>query len=109
MNIQLGAWYWSSLIKKVKYPELALAAYNGGLDNVQRWKNKWAGASNDLEMFVADIGFDETKRYVMAVFAAHAAYAQIETGSEKPQAGLGNARDSHSDSSLAAPGFTKYP
>jgi hypothetical protein len=29
---------------------------------------------DDLDMFVADIGFAETKKYVMAVFGARAAY-----------------------------------
>ncbi len=72
LNIQLGAHHWSSLLEKLKVPEMALAAYNGGLDNVLRWKGKSGG--NDVELFVADIGFIETKRYVMSVFAARAAY-----------------------------------
>jgi soluble lytic murein transglycosylase-like protein len=77
VNIQMGAQLWSSLIEKLKYPEMALAAYNGGLDNVERWRNKWADASDDLELFVADIGFVETKRYVMAAFGAYAAYESL--------------------------------
>jgi hypothetical protein len=31
-----------------------------------------------MDLFVADIGFVETKMYVMAVFAAHAAYAKLQ-------------------------------
>ena len=76
--IRAGAQYWSSLLEKLKSPELALAAYNGGLDNVERWKSKWPGAGDDTDLFVADIGFVETKTYVMAVFAAHAAYAKLQ-------------------------------
>ena len=72
-SIQLGARYWSTLMDQLKSPELALAAYNGGPDNVARWMKK----SSDPELFVADIGFVETKKYVMAVFAARAAYASI--------------------------------
>jgi tetratricopeptide (TPR) repeat protein len=75
--IQLGARYWSSLMDEFKNPEMALAAYNGGPDNVRRWKNKWPDAPDDSELFVADIGFIETKRYVMAVFEARAAYGSI--------------------------------
>ena len=52
---------------------MALAAYNGGIDNVERWKSK----SSDLDLFVADIGFVETKKYVMSVFAARAAYGSL--------------------------------
>ena len=74
INIRMGARLWSSLIEKLKYPEMALAAYNGGPTNVERWKNKGMTSPDDLDMFVADIGFAETKRYVMAVFAARAAY-----------------------------------
>jgi soluble lytic murein transglycosylase len=76
--IPMGAYYFDSLMKKLKHPAMALAAYNGGLTNVNRWKGKWPGAAaDDLELFVADIGFIETKRYVMAVFAARAAYEEL--------------------------------
>ena len=78
VNIRAGAQYWSSLLDQLKSPEMALAAYNGGVDNVQRWKNKWPGAGDDTDLFVADIGFVETKTYVMAVVAAHAAYAKLQ-------------------------------
>jgi soluble lytic murein transglycosylase-like protein/TolA-binding protein len=74
INIRMGARLWSSLIDKLKYPEMALAAYNGGPTNVERWKNKGMTSPDDLDMFVADIGFAETKKYVMAVFGARAAY-----------------------------------
>ncbi len=70
-SIQLGARYWSMLVTQLNSPEMALAAYNGGPDNVEKWRNK----SSDPELFVADIGFVETKKYVLSVFAARAAYA----------------------------------
>jgi len=73
VNIRLGAAYWSSLMQQLKSPEMALAAYNGGPDNVARWRAK----SADPELFVSDIGFTETKKYVMLVYAAHAAYASL--------------------------------
>jgi soluble lytic murein transglycosylase len=75
--IPMGAYYWGSLLKEVKHPVMALAAYNGGLNNVERWKDKWPAAAGDLDLFVADIGFIETKRYVMAVFGARAAYGSL--------------------------------
>jgi soluble lytic murein transglycosylase len=74
VSIQLGAAYWAYLMDKFKSPELALAAYNGGPDNVERWVNK----SSDPELFVSDIGFVETKKYVMSVFTAHAAYVALQ-------------------------------
>ena len=73
-SIRLGAAYWAELMDQFKLPELALAAYNGGPDNVRRWRAKLPNA--DVEFFVSDIGFQETKRYVQFVFGARAAYAR---------------------------------
>ena len=73
ISIQLGARYWATLLDQLKSPEMALAAYNGGIDNVEKWKNK----ASDPDLFVADIGFSETKRYVLAVFAARGAYESL--------------------------------
>jgi tetratricopeptide (TPR) repeat protein len=75
VNIPMGAHYWASLLDEFKDPVLALAAYNGGPDNVRRWKSKWPSGDDDL--FVADIGFAETKKYVMAVYGARATYAAL--------------------------------
>src|SRR5439155_3081228 len=47
INIRMGARLWSSLIEKLKYPEMALAAYNGGPTNVERWKNKGMTSPDD--------------------------------------------------------------
>jgi soluble lytic murein transglycosylase len=74
-NLQLGAHYWASLLEEFKFPELALAAYNGGPDNVRRWRDKMPDL--DPELFVSEIGFIETKRYVQAVFGARAAYEKL--------------------------------
>jgi len=74
-NIEMGAYYFASLMRELKSPEMALAAYNGGLDNVRRWKGKWP--TGDDQFFVSDIGFVETKRYVIAVYGARAAYGAV--------------------------------
>ena len=76
VNIPMGAHYFAGLLKELKNPVMALAAYNGGIDNVRRWKSKWPAGDEDF--FVADIGFIETKRYVMAVYGAHAAYGALQ-------------------------------
>lgn len=76
VSIELGAAYWSELMGEFGNPEFALAAYNGGPDNVRRWRDKWP--AGDPEFFVFDIGFTETKRYVQAVFGAYAGYAKGE-------------------------------
>ena len=74
ISIRLGAEYWSELMSEFHQPELALAAYNGGPVNVRRWRDKLPNA--DVEFFVSDIGFPETKRYVQLIFGARAAYGR---------------------------------
>jgi len=74
ISIRLGAEYWSELMAEFNVPEMALAAYNGGPVNVRRWRDKLPNA--DVEFFVSDIGFPETKRYVQMVFGARAAYGR---------------------------------
>lgn len=76
VSITLGARYWASLMAEFQSPELALAAYNGGPHNVRRWKAK--APADETELFVSDIGFTETKAYVLAVFGARAAYAGVD-------------------------------
>jgi soluble lytic murein transglycosylase len=74
ISIRLGAEYWHELMNEFHIPEMALAAYNGGPVNVRRWRDKLPDA--DVEFFVSDIGFPETKRYVQMVFGARAAYGR---------------------------------
>ncbi len=75
VNIRLGAAYWSQLMEELDHPALALAAYNGGIENVRRWEAK--SGSDDMDLFVSDIGFVQTKDYVMKVFALYATYAHL--------------------------------
>ena len=76
LSIRLGAEYWSELMNEFHFPEMALAAYNGGPVNVRRWRDKLPNA--DVEFFVSDIGFPETKRYVQLIFGARAAYGRAQ-------------------------------
>jgi soluble lytic murein transglycosylase len=55
--------------------QAALAAYNGGLGNAQRW----AGGSSvaDPDLFTEGVDFPETKGYIKAVYGFYAAYQRI--------------------------------
>jgi soluble lytic murein transglycosylase len=56
INIRYGAWYLHHLMQKYGDEEAALAAYNAGQDNVDRWRRDGVG-----------IQFAETRAYVKRV------------------------------------------
>jgi soluble lytic murein transglycosylase len=56
INVRYGAWYLRRLLRKYGDERTALAAYNAGQDNVDRWRR------NGL-----DIQFPETRAYVNRV------------------------------------------
>lgn len=72
-NIRIGCWYLANLVKEFEGDTvLALAAYNGGRNNVQKWLNErqWTGESRTLEQ----IPFQETRHYVAAVLLDYKRY-----------------------------------
>jgi soluble lytic murein transglycosylase len=74
INIAYGSWYLRYLLDRYGGSEvLALAAYNGGETNVNRWR---AQARARGEPFGLDaIPFAETRAYVMRVLEARSDYA----------------------------------
>ena len=56
LNVRYGAWYLRHLLDRYHNERLALAAYNAGEDNVDRWQKAHEG-----------IQFDETRDYVARV------------------------------------------
>jgi soluble lytic murein transglycosylase len=73
INIAYGSWYLRYLLDRYDGNEvLALAAYNGGMGNVDRWVAD-AGARGE-RLDVADIPFPETRAYVQRVLDARREY-----------------------------------
>jgi soluble lytic murein transglycosylase len=64
INIRYGAWYLGNLLRKYRNQRLALAAYNAGQGNVDRWLQ--AGGA---------IQFPETRAYVADVARLERVYA----------------------------------
>jgi peptidoglycan lytic transglycosylase len=56
INVRYGAWYLRHLLQKYGDERTALAAYNAGQDNVDRWRREGVG-----------IQFSETRAYVKRV------------------------------------------
>lgn len=75
-NIQIGCWYLANLLGEFGGdPVLALAAYNGGRSNVNKWlsENQWTGEQRTLEQ----IPFKETRHYVAAVMEDYERYVWL--------------------------------
>lgn len=63
INVRYGAWYLRHLLRKYDDEQTALAAYNAGQDNVDRWRRDGGG-----------IRFAETRAYVDRVEELKAIY-----------------------------------
>ncbi len=76
VSVRLGAYYLRKLLNRFDgSPEKALAAYNGGPDNVVRWNAKLELSTPEL--FVANIGYRETKLYVLRVMGNYFVYKSL--------------------------------
>jgi soluble lytic murein transglycosylase len=74
-NIEMGTAFLAGLLREFKDPRLALAAYNAGPGRVRQW---WqARRTSDLEAFVEQIPFDETRQYIKRVMLSWEEYRRI--------------------------------
>jgi soluble lytic murein transglycosylase len=76
LNLRLGVAYLGELNRRFegRLP-LVLASYNAGEDQVSKWWSKRPG--DDIEAFIANIPFRETRRYVQRVYVYYAEYQRI--------------------------------
>ncbi len=75
-NIQLGCYYFSKLLKRYKgKTDLAIAAYNGGPGNVDKWihNNEYINDKGEL----IHIPFPETRNYLLRVKKAYDRYYSL--------------------------------
>ncbi|MHB1845870.1 MAG: lytic transglycosylase domain-containing protein [Deltaproteobacteria bacterium] len=74
-EIAAAAWYLRALLDRFGNEALAIAAYNGGPDAVERWRR--AFGDRPLDELVERIPFRETRRYVKRVLENHASYLAL--------------------------------
>ncbi|MBI1735210.1 MAG: transglycosylase SLT domain-containing protein [Candidatus Rokubacteria bacterium] len=75
VNIELGTRFLAGMLKEFRDPRLALAAYNAGPGRVRQW---WkARRTDDVEAFVEQIPFDETRGYVKRVMLSWDEYRRL--------------------------------
>lgn len=93
LNLRLGSRYLGQLLRRFDGSlVLAIAAYNAGPTAVDRWLVDRGG--EELDAFVEEIPFDETRGYVKRVLRSYAAYRLLYGTPDEPPAAvkLGAAR-----------------
>ncbi len=75
VSVELGARLLSKLRATHGHPALAIGAYNGGGGAVERWVS--ARTTDELDLFVEQIPYDETRNYIKRVLSSQAAYAYL--------------------------------
>jgi soluble lytic murein transglycosylase len=79
-NLEIGTVFLAGLLKEFGDPRLAAAAYNAGPNRVREW---WAGRrSDDLEVWVDQIPYNETRAFVKRVMLSWEEYRRVY--GEKP-------------------------
>ena len=75
ININIGTKYISTLLERYKCVEIALAAYNAGIGNVDKWiENDVINADgSDIE----NIPFKETNTYVRKIMRDYKIYSEL--------------------------------
>ncbi len=83
-NLLLAAEYLAQLGKMFdNLPEAVAASYNGGEDNAIRWQRR--ATHDDAGVFASEVGFAETKDYVLKVMANYRVYRTLYTNNLRPQ------------------------
>ncbi len=75
-NIKIGTWYLAYNHQRYQDNSLfAVASYNAGTGNVNQWLRRYN--TQDLDVFVEQIPFQETKDYIEGVFGNYWNYLRL--------------------------------
>ncbi len=77
-NLEIGARFLAALVREFGDPRLGLAAYNAGPKRLRQWWS--ARRTDDVEAFVEQIPYDETRHYVKRVVLSWDEYRRIYAG-----------------------------
>jgi len=77
-NIRIGLKYFTYLVNYFKGNEyLAILAYNAGPGNVNKWLNDPNIESEEIDIFVENIPYLETKNYIKKILSSYWTYLNI--------------------------------
>ena len=80
-NVRVGAHFMRKLLDRFHGDiPLAVAAYNGGADSIERWLSRAPGMQ--LDAFIERIAYDETREYVVRVMGNLARYGYLARGDD---------------------------
>ncbi len=80
-NVRVGAHFMRKLLDHYHGDiPLAVAAYNGGADSIERWLSRAPGMQ--LDAFIERIPYDETREYVVRVMGNLARYGYLARGDD---------------------------
>ena len=75
VSVELGTKLLASLRTQHGHTALAVGAYNGGSGAVSRWMN--GRTSDELDWFVENVPYEETRNYIKRVLSSIAAYGYL--------------------------------
>lgn len=79
-NLHIGIYYLGLLVREFGSYTRAVAAYNAGEEAVRRWQKK--GGYQSFDVFVEDIPYFETKKYVQRVMTSFYEYKRYAAGGD---------------------------
>ena len=83
-NIRIGLKYFTYLMNNFKGNEyLAILAYNAGPGSVNKWLNDSKIKSDEIDIFVENIPYLETKNYIKKIISSYWVYLNIYSAKNK--------------------------
>jgi soluble lytic murein transglycosylase len=75
VNMALGVHYLEDLKKMFEHLPMAIGSYNAGESTMKRWvKARYQG---DIEAFIEDIPYQETRKYIKLVLRNYYIYQEL--------------------------------
>ena len=83
-NIRIGLKYFTYLVNYFKGNEfLAILAYNAGPGNINKWMDNPSIQSDEIDVFVENIPYLETKNYIKKILSSYWVYLNIYSSKNK--------------------------
>lgn len=77
-NLRIGLKYFSYLVNYFEGDEyLSILSYNAGPGNINKWMNNPSIKSDEIEVFVENIPYLETKNYIKKILSSYWIYLNI--------------------------------